>query len=145
MAKFCQNCGASLEESTAVCPGCGAAQAAPAVYPAPAPVLAPADKVVSTAAFFGLFLLFSLPMVGWIICLVMAFASKNANIRHFARANLLWILVTLIVAVGVGVLLYSVTEVFLEQTAAYIEGNFDADGWSEIDKFFYEIGNQMYA
>ena len=49
--------------------------------------------VVGTGAFFGLMLLFAIPVVGWIACIVMAFASKNKNIRHFARAMLIWLII----------------------------------------------------
>ncbi len=49
--------------------------------------------VVGTGAFFGLMLLFAIPVVGWIACIVMAFASKNENIKHFARAMLIWLLI----------------------------------------------------
>lgn len=49
--------------------------------------------VVGTGAFFGLMLLFAIPVVGWIACIVMAFASKNENIKHFARAMLIWLII----------------------------------------------------
>ena len=39
------------------------------------------NAVVTTGAFFGLNLLFSLPAIGWIICLIMSFAPKNKNIK----------------------------------------------------------------
>lgn len=146
MAIFCQNCGSQMEENGTVCANCGADQRAfQANCPSPNPAPQVDTRPVSTLKFLGLILLFSLPLVGWIICLVMAFAAKNANVRHFARASMIWILVTLILTVAAGTLLYWVTEVFLEQTAAYIEGNFDADGWSEIEKFFYEMGNALYT
>lgn len=47
------------------------------------------NAVVTTGAFFGLNLLFSLPAIGWIICLIMAFAPKNKNIKNFARSKLI--------------------------------------------------------
>ena len=49
--------------------------------------------VVGTGAFFGLMLLFAIPVVGWIACIVMAFASKNENIKHLARAMLIWLMI----------------------------------------------------
>lgn len=49
--------------------------------------------VVGTGAFFGLMLLFAIPVIGWIACIVMAFASKNENIKHFARAMLIWLII----------------------------------------------------
>ena len=44
-------------------------------------------------------LLFSIPAIGWIICLVMAFASKNQNRRNFSRATLVFLIAGLILAV----------------------------------------------
>lgn len=52
---------------------------------------------VKTSAYFWLILLFSIPVIGFISMLVMAFASKNKNIRHWCRAMLIWILIGLIV------------------------------------------------
>ena len=66
----------------------------------------PADKVVGTGTYFGLILLFALPVIGLIACLVMAFASKNRNIKHFARAMLIW---TIIALVLVGILIAVLT------------------------------------
>lgn len=57
-----------------------------------------AVKVVGTGAFFGLMLLFALPVVGFIACIIMAFAPKNKNIKNFARAILIWILIAVVIA-----------------------------------------------
>ena len=46
--------------------------------------------------------LFSLPILGWLICLIMAFASKNKNIKHFARAMLIWLVIALVIGALVG-------------------------------------------
>ena len=46
-------------------------------YTQPAPD--PASKVVGTGAYFGLLLLFAIPIIGQIACLIMAFAPKNKN------------------------------------------------------------------
>ena len=66
------------------------AQSYPAqqTYTHPAPD--PTSKVVGTGAYFGLMLLFAIPIIGQIACLIMAFAPKNKNIKHFARAQLIW-------------------------------------------------------
>ena len=67
----------------------------------------PASKVVGTGAFFGLMLLFAIPIIGQIACLIMAFAPKNKNIKHFARAQLIWMVIA-IVLIGILVALLSV-------------------------------------
>ena len=66
-------------------------------YQSPAP--ARESKVVGTGAFFGLIFLFDIPVIGWLACLIMAFASKNKNIKHYARAMLIWIVIGLVFAV----------------------------------------------
>ena len=66
------------------------------------------NAVVTTGAFFGLNLLFSLPAVGWIICLIMAFAPKNKNIKNFARSKLIWIIIAIILGAICGIIFASV-------------------------------------
>lgn len=56
--------------------------------------------VVSTGAFFGLTLLFAIPVIGWLACLIMAFVPKNENIKHYARAMLIWILIGIVLCVA---------------------------------------------
>ena len=141
MAKFCTECGAALRDGIAFCTQCGAKaepdapapQTAPAPRPAPQrtapppPQYAPApdpkeapvrEKAVSTGAFFGLMFLFSLPVLGWLACLIMAFAPKNLNIKHFARAMLIWLVIALVIGTiagfAVNALVRSVTP-YIEQ------------------------------
>ena len=145
MAKFCTECGSEIRDGIAFCTNCGAkaeqatpapqvmpemqpstkpvpqpaAPPAPQYTPAPqAKAEIPADKTVSTGTFFGLMFLFSLPILGWLICLIMAFASKNKNIKHFARAMLIWLIIALVVGALIGLainaLINSITP-FLEQ------------------------------
>lgn len=66
------------------------------------------NAVVTTGAFFGLNLLFSLPAIGWIICLIMSFAPKNKNIKNFARSKLIWILIAIILGAICGIIFASV-------------------------------------
>lgn len=145
MAKFCTECGSTMPENSMFCTECGA-KADPVPNPEPAPVFHPVPpstppqpapfhaptpqpvpqpaapepeaKAVSTGTFFGLMFLFALPVVGWILCLILAFAPKNKNLKHFARANLIWLLIGLILtallAVAVNALINTVTP-YVEQ------------------------------
>ena len=81
---------------------------------APVPVATPAapkavkepetDKVAGVGAFFWLNLLFSIPFIGLICCIIFCFAPKNKNIKNFSKANLIWTLLGLIILlIGVGV------------------------------------------
>ena len=53
-------------------------------------------------------MLFSLPAIGWIICLIMAFAPKNKNIKNFARSKLIWIAIGIILGIIAGVVFSAV-------------------------------------
>lgn len=46
------------------------------------------QKTLSTRKFFFLMILFSIPVIGWLFCVVMAFVPKNVVIKSFARAAL---------------------------------------------------------
>ena len=169
MARFCTGCGSELREGVAFCTECGAkagqpvnqqppafqsipqrvpqpaAQYTPQPVAQPVPQYAPQpaaenpNKVVSTGAFFGMMLLFALPVIGWIACVIMAFAPKNENIRHFARANLIWLIIALLIA---GLLSLAVSAL-VEFVTPYIEqinaGDFGALG--EYGEIFEQFGD----
>ena len=97
-------------------------------YTQPAPD--PASKVVGTGAYFGLMLLFALPLIGQIACLIMAFAPKNKNIKHFARAQLIWMVIA-IVLIGILVALLSVlTNTLMDFIKESTGGEFS--NWGDI-------------
>lgn len=176
MAKFCTDCGSEIRDGIAFCTNCGAKaeQAAPAPQkmpeitptprPAPQPAATPApqytpapqpkaeipaDKAVSTGTFFGLMFLFSLPILGWLICLIVAFAAKNQNIRHFARAMLIWLVIALVVGALIGLainaLINSVTP-YLEQAMGElgsIGNSGDLGELTELIEQFGSLGDMM--
>ena len=97
-------------------------------YTQPAPD--PASKVVGTGAYFWLMLLFAIPIIGQIACLIMAFAPKNKNIKHFARAQLIWMVIG-IVLIGILVALLSVlTNMLMDFIKESIGGEFS--NWGDI-------------
>ena len=176
MAKFCTECGSEIRDGIAFCTNCGAkaeqdiptpqvmpemqpstkpvpqpaAPPAPQYTPAPqAKAEIPADKTVSTGTFFGLMFLFSLPILGWLICLIMAFASKNKNIKHFARAMLIWLIIALVIGALVGLavnaLLNSVTP-YLEEAMGelgQIGSSGDLGELTELIEQFGSLGGMM--
>lgn len=106
MAKFCVSCGREIADGVAFCTECGTPAPADAPQEAPprgsvAPVDAlPAGRgIVGTGWFFGMMLLFAIPVVGWLVCLITAFAAKNESKKHFARAMLIWLVIGLVLAV----------------------------------------------
>ena len=114
MAKFCTECGAPLKEGATFCSACGAKapaekkpEAAPETPAAPQPVYqtqqtytpsAPAAQPVSTAYYFWMMLLFAVPVVGLIVCLVTA-SGDDTSRKNFSRAVLIWIVVGAVLAV----------------------------------------------
>jgi L-cystine uptake protein TcyP (sodium:dicarboxylate symporter family) len=59
---------------------------------------------MSMGAYIGTMILFAIPVVGWLACIIMAFAARKLNRRNLARA----MLVFLIAGAVVGVALYFV-------------------------------------
>jgi hypothetical protein len=58
------------------------------------------DKVMGMGAFMGYMLLFAIPVLGWIICLIMAIVPGNQNRRNFARATFVYILIGILIMVA---------------------------------------------
>ena len=171
MAKFCTQCGSEIRDGIAFCTNCGAkveqdistpqvmsemqpstkpvpqpaAPPAPQYTPAPqAKAEIPADKTVSTGIFFGLMFLFSLPILGWLICLIMAFASKNKNIKHFARAMLIWLIIALVIGALVGLavnaLINSVTP-YLEEAMGELRNISSSGDLGELTELIEQFGS----
>ena len=147
MSKKCFNCGSEMPDDAVFCTECGTKmeqssqdnaeqpKAQPQYnqqqnqYTGPQPNYYPQSpeeyakkSVVSTGAFFGLNLLFSLPAIGWIICLVMAFAPQNQNIKNFARAKLIWIAIGIILGIIAGVILSALFNEIGSDMDSYFSG-----------------------
>lgn len=123
MPRFCTSCGKEMADGVAFCTECGTPaptdapqEAAQPPAPAPAAVATaappraayapavdspPSGKygVVGTGYFFGMMFLYAIPVIGWLICLITAFAARNENKKHFARAMLIWLIIGLVLSV----------------------------------------------
>ncbi len=80
-------------------------------HPNPANYVPPEYKPISVWGYLGYEILFSIPLVGFIMMLVLAFAPQNVNVKNFARSFLLWILLASLFAVIVVVIITAVTGV----------------------------------
>ncbi len=118
MARFCTGCGSELNENASFCTSCGKAfdtqpatqntmqnntvtqQAPKAKTQSAQPVYMPDMNagVVGTGYYFGMMLLFAVPVIGWILCLATAFTNKNQSKKNFARAMLIWLVIGLILS-----------------------------------------------
>lgn len=127
----CPNCGSTLAENERFCSACGTAVPAAEAASAPvAPVQKPITKedlpaqfrVLSPWAYFGLQILYSIPIVGFIFLMIHTFSSGNLNRRSFARSYWCGLLIVggiAAVAAIIGALVY----LFMAPTEAMaIEG-----------------------
>ena len=96
---FCNSCGANLEENAKFCPACGAtvevevSAPAPVTHtPSPQKKKVTADMIpeeyqpLSPWAYFGLQILFAVPIVGFIFLIIYSINGSNLNRRNFARS-----------------------------------------------------------
>lgn len=66
---------------------------------------------ISPIGYIGYQLLFSIPLVGWIILVCMAIGASNVNVRNFARSYFVifviaLVLYVLLMVLGVGTALF---------------------------------------
>ncbi len=95
-----------------------------------APAVDPTNKVVGTGTYFGLMPLFALPIIGFIACIIICFAPKNKNLKHFARANLIWAIIGLIIC---GLLIggfYLLSNSLMDYINSLTDGHFS--GWGDL-------------
>ncbi len=161
MAKFCTECGKEVAEGIAFCTECGAKLEANEPTPAPPPVTPappvtqgknqqptvsppapdPANKVVSTGLYIGLMILFAIPIIGFIACIIMAFAPKNKNIKNYARATLIWMIIAFVLLA----ILIALASVLANTLTGYInqitDGQFGEFG--DLFEQFNELQDSM--
>lgn len=118
----CPSCGGELPANTRFCTFCGVAiqtepvtpPESPFAPPAPPPIppkfaaqtnLPPQFKPLGAWAYFGLHLLFSIPLVGLICLIVFSLDDTNINRRNFARSYWCKLIIGLAVTVLVVILL----------------------------------------
>lgn len=73
-----------------------------------APVQDEADKPVGFWAYFGLILLFAIPVVGFIACIVFMFAPQRKSMKNYARAVMAWMVINFVSTIAVLSILLSV-------------------------------------
>jgi len=108
-----------------------AARPQPAYVPPPQPVnrpqplpLADTSGTVSTGYFFGMMLLYSLPVVGWLVCVITAFAGKNQTKKNFAKALLIWLIIGLVFSIVGFFIARSISGVITDYINNFFSGQF---------------------
>jgi amino acid transporter len=87
--------------------------------------------VMGVGAYIGTMILFCIPVVGWLACIIMAFAAKNRNRRNFARAMLVFLIVGIVLSVALYFVFNWVWDAASEYLRQYIN---DATGGA-VDDF----------
>ena len=103
----CPKCGSPIEPADTFCPNCGnhLVNIPPQQS---APVVPKEYKPISPWGYIGWSILFSLPVVGFILLIVFSFSKANLNRRNYARSY--WCaLLLLIIVVALGVIALAVT------------------------------------
>ena len=120
--KFCEDCGQEIRippemRDVAPEPPCPVIVPEPQPEPEPEPVDVPAfapqkepeipeeNRPLGPWAYFGYSLLFSIPVVGFILLIIFSFAGKNVNRKNFARSYWCWFILALALVLIVFVLL----------------------------------------
>ena len=101
---FCKNCGVEIAGDQVVCDSCAEKFTAPkaAVTESSTPCTCqedPAKKVVGIFTYIGLFILFAIPLIGFISTIIFSFAPKSKSLKNFSRAMLIWKIVGILIAV----------------------------------------------
>ena len=132
---ICKECGANVPDDLKFCTECGKPMDGP-VETAPPPANTPppagntppvnaADSpppkgspytVISTGGYIFRMILFSIPLVGWIACVITAFGAKNKNKKNFARAMLVFLLIGIVVSA----IAYALVRLFMGTVEGYI-------------------------
>lgn len=94
---ICKTCGTELPDNATFCSSCGATTTAPAPQPqpqyaapqyvAPQPAAIPEqNRPLSPWAYWGLQILFAIPIIGFIFLIIFSINGSNINRRNFARS-----------------------------------------------------------
>ncbi|MBO4413231.1 MAG: zinc-ribbon domain-containing protein [Clostridia bacterium] len=118
----------------AVKPAQPASQSQPIIPPpvianeAPAEVVedekakAKATKPLSLGIFILFDILLCIPVINFIMTLVLSFAPKNKNVRHFWQAKLVWLIIAVVLLLVSGIFAL----IFQEQISVFIKNAYDA-------------------
>ena len=128
---FCKNCGKELKDGALFCEECGtytesgAAKAQPVIVQQGAvteETLPAQYRPLSPWAYFGLSLLFSIPIVGFIFLIIFSCSRANINRRNFARSY--WCALIIVVAVVLILMILSWMGVIGSAAAEWIKNLF---------------------
>ena len=162
MARFCTECGKEIADGVAFCTECGkkleATGTKPVSSPPPVTQASPVDrvntppsgspsvvnnqnKVISTGLYIGLMILFAVPVIGFIACIIMAFTAKNKNIKNYARATLIWMIIAFVLLAILIAIVSALANTLTEHIKQMTDGQFEEFG--DLFGQFNEIRDSM--
>ena len=103
----------------------GAQQQTPAQTPPPPPAAnnqqpapqAAVNTVIGTFGWLGILILFSIPIVGFVLCILWAFGGGNLNRRNFARACLILSVIAIALSIVFAVLIGPLAMGYIKSSA----------------------------
>ena len=123
----CKKCGANVPDDKKFCTGCGKPMGVKApVKTAPTtkadtgkqPSAGSPYAVMGVGSYVGASLLMSIPVIGWIICIIWALGGcNNRNKRNYARA----VLIFMIIGVLVSFVIYTLINRLIGGTTALLQ------------------------
>jgi hypothetical protein len=104
--------------------------------------------VLGTGAYIGTMILCAIPVIGWLACIIIAFASKNLNRRNFARAMLVFLIIGIVLSVALYFLFSWAWSAAQEYIGQYISeatngAVTDFGGLNDLFDQFKGIGDQL--
>ncbi len=91
-------------------------------------------------------ILFAVPIVGFIACIIMAFTAKNKNIKNYARATLIWMIIAFVLLAILIAIVSVLANTFTDYINQMTDGQFGELGdffgqFNEIKDSMNEFGN----
>ncbi len=81
-------------------------QPTPPTVQQPIPATETTYKPVGTGVYFILSILFALPIIGFIACIVIAKTAKNQSLKNYAKATLIWYILSLVLTLVLTILFF---------------------------------------
>ena len=126
---ICRFCGKNLPEESTFCSQCGKNQS-------DCPTSIRIEKPVSIGAYFGLLLLFVLPIIGFFAALIVALVAKNRNLKNFAIAAVIWTVIATFIGFAIlGISFWVISDQVLPETywLDHYDPFEDFEHWEEFE------------
>jgi len=97
--------------------------------------------VAGTGAYFGFMFLFGIPVIGWLVCFICAFAMNNKNLKNYAKSRVIWFFIKAVFWVGIYFLLRWVGNMIMDFIGGVLESEFG--GLSDLFKQFKGLSDGL--